>query len=116
MGSAIPKSPIPSSVRIKGQPVPIRPQIITFIEKVLYKLLFFFGIFIDCIILFPLKKRVGCPLKIFTFLCFFSIFILPLKAPFLIVYFIKHGGKDSKLYHRAYKVYGRLNFRRESFD
>ena len=35
---------------------------------------------------FALKKRGVCPLEIFALLCFFSIFIWPLKTPFLLVF------------------------------
>ena len=35
-----------------------------------------------------MKKRGGCSLEIFAFCVFFSIFIWPLKTPFLIVSFL----------------------------
>ena len=37
---------------------------------------------------FALKKRIGCSLEIFDFCVFFSIFISPLKTPFLTVFFL----------------------------
>ena len=48
---------------------------------------FGFCFFFDHIILFALKKRSGCSLEIFAFCVIFSIFIWPLKTPFLIVLF-----------------------------
>ena len=52
------------------------------------RLVFGFCFFLDHIILFALKKRGDCSLKIFTFCVFFSIFIWPLKTLFLIVFFV----------------------------
>ena len=50
----------------------------------------FFGIFRKYYFLFALKKRGGCPFEIFI-LCFFSIFVWPLKTPFLKVSSLSYG-------------------------
>jgi hypothetical protein len=52
----------------------------------LFLLFFSSAISLDTLFRFTLKKRGVCPLEIFALLCFFSIFIWPIKNPFLLVF------------------------------